>query len=318
MLFDRIRIPMNKSTTIIIPNYNGAGILPQNLPGVIKVADKYSAPIIIVDDKSKDNSVEILKRDFPQLKLIEKDTNEGFSSAVNIGVKNATTELVCLLNSDVILTDNCLDPLLPYFDDPQTAAVAMQDFSDDKKTHGRGRFIFHRGFLLHERFDLGEKELKSGTTGWVSCGSGLFSKKIWDQLGGLDELLNPFYFEDVDYGYRAWKSGYKMYFESTSHVNHVHRIGAIKSNYDEERIKTISYRNQFQFTWKNVTSPILIAKHYLWLMYNLIGAIKNNNKAFINGFNQAKARAVQIRSKHQVLEKTWEKTDEEILAMFTV
>lgn len=278
---------MNKSVTIVIPNYNGSEILPKNLPTTIKVAEKYGAQIIVVDDKSTDNSVDIVKKNYPTVKLIEKDKNEGFSSTVNLGVKNAKTDLICLLNSDVIPSDNFLDPLFPYFNDSQTAAVGMQDFSDDQQTHGRGKFILHRGFLLHQRFDDGQTSLQSGTTGWVSCGSGLFSKKIWDELGGLDELLNPFYFEDVDYGYRAWKSGYKMYFEGTSHVDHVHKIGAIKSNYNNQRIKTISYRNQFYFTQKNLTDINLIIKHILWLIPNMLIAAKNKDTPFFMAFIQA-------------------------------
>ncbi len=312
---------MNKSISIIIPNYNGAEILPQNLPLVIKVAEKYQAGIIIVDDKSKDNSVEILKRDFPQIKLIEKEKNEGFSSTVNLGVKNAQTELVCLLNSDVILTENCLDPLFAHFDDPLTAGVAMMDISDNEderfgSLHGRGKFIFHKGFLLH--WQLGDKtELKSGITGWVSCGSGMFSRKIWNELGGLDELLNPFYFEDVDYGYRAWKCGFKMYFESRSQVQHIHKKGAIKSNYDEKRIKTISYRNQTQFTWKNLSDVDLKLRHYLNLPLNLASAYKNHDQAFLDGFRQAWARRNEIMLKHQELQSKCKLTDHQVIGMFS-
>ncbi|MDQ3098780.1 MAG: glycosyltransferase [bacterium] len=307
---------MNKSITIIIPNYNGVEILSQNLPSTIKIAQKYSAPIIIVDDKSTDNSVEMLKRDFPELKLIEKDINQGFSSTVNLGVKNAQSELVCLLNSDVIPTENFLDPLMPYFNDSETAAVGMQDFSDDKKTHGRGKFIFHRGFILHERFSQDDTNLQSGITGWVSCGSGLFSKKIWEELGGLDELLDPFYFEDVDYGYRAWKSGYKMYFESNSHVEHIHKTGAIKSNYDEKRIKTISYRNQFIFNWKNITDASLFRQHLQTLPKNIVIEIKNNNLVFIKGLIEAIKVKEQLKVKKNMFASKIKLQDTEILKIF--
>ncbi len=310
------------SITIVIPNYNGAQILPKNLPHVLSVARKNNIQVIIVDDKSTDNSVELLKRDFPEIKLIEKEKNEGFSSTVNIGVKHSATPLVCLLNSDVLPSENFLEKLLPYFNDPLTAAVAMQDTSDEKDSrfgtlHGRGKFIFHRGFLLHWQMNDGDSsKLSSGITGWVSCGSGVFSKKIWDELGGLDELLNPFYFEDVDYGYRAWKSGYKMYFEASSQVDHVHKKGAIKSNYQEERIKTISYRNQVQFSWKNLTDPKLLFIHYLWLVRNVIGAIKNKDKAFLTGLLEAVKRRKEIKLKKQLLKKYWKITDSQILSLF--
>jgi GT2 family glycosyltransferase len=128
-----------KSLSIIIPNYNGQEILQQNLPVILAHAQKYKAPIIIVDDKSKDNSVAMLKEKFPQVILIEKPTNQGFSSTVNTGVKTAQTELVCLLNSDIVTTENFLDPLFAYFDDSQTAAVRPRIFALSRR---RGRVTF--------------------------------------------------------------------------------------------------------------------------------------------------------------------------------
>jgi GT2 family glycosyltransferase len=301
-----------KTISFVIPNYNGAEILQQNLPIVLQYAQKYNAQVIIVDDASTDDSVRIIVEKFPHVLLIKKPQNDGFSSTVNLGVKNATTELVCLLNSDIIPSQDFLDPLLDYFNDPQTAAVGMMDLSDDEDTHGRGKFIFHEGFLLHDKLAK-DKTLESGLTGWVSCGSGLFSKKIWDELGGLDELLNPFYFEDVDYGYRAWKAGYKMHFEKKAIVEHIHKKGAIKSNYDEQRIKTIVYRNQFIFSWKNLSTISLIIKHMLMLPINLTKAIINSDKPMLEGFINALKKLPVVLQKKSGQQKL---TDIQIIEMF--
>lgn len=322
-----------KSLTIIIPNYNGALILPENLPIILEYSKKYNATIIVVDDASTDASLKVLSQ-MPQIhtheqvvtpnsrpeiqikpdkiNLIKKQTNQGFSSTVNIGVHYAHTELVCLLNSDVIPSINFLDPVLPHFDNPKTFAVGMKDLSDDQAEHGRGKFIFHRGFLLHERLETADKSLETGKTGWVSCGSGVFVKKIWDELGGLDELLNPFYFEDVDLGYRAWKSGYELYFEAESIVEHVHKKGAIKSNYQEQRIKTISYRNQFFFTLKNLTDTTLLAKHFLYQPFNLAVALKNNDKPYLNAYKEVLTRQKEIRQSRKEYTKGFTITDTEV------
>lgn len=304
-----------KSTSIIIPNYNGEEILAQNLPIILQYTQKYHSQIIIVDDKSTDNSVSMLKKNFPQVTLIEKPTNQGFSSTVNRGVQNATTELVCLLNSDIIATENFLDPILPRFDDENLAAVGMLDESDDNDTHGRGKFFFQKGFILHQKLQEQGKDLESGKTGWVSCGSGVFSKKIWDKLGGLDELLNPFYFEDVDYGYRAWKSGYKMYFDSSAIVKHIHKKGAIKTHYQEEKIKTISYRNQIYVSATNLTDKDLYSQFLSELPKNIAIAIKNNDRPFLRAIKEAMTHLNKIKQSREKKKALFQKTDTEVIKM---
>jgi GT2 family glycosyltransferase len=304
---------MDKQITIVIPNYNGQEILQENLPRIIQASKKYNAPIIIVDDKSTDNSLEILKT-FPDIQVITKEKNEGFSSTVNLGVKNAKTELVCLLNSDVIPSENFLDPMLAHFNDMLIAAVGMHDLSDDGQSHGRGKFIFNRGFLLHQKLiNPMQTEITSGSSGWASCGSGVFSKKIWDELGGLDETLNPFYYEDVDYGYRCWKSGYKIFFEQNAIVQHIHKKGAIKSNYNEDRIKTISYRNQFLFNWKNLTDLDLLLLHKFYLPYNFLIALKNMDWPFFKGFFEALKLVPKMIQKRTITTRNFRLKDWELI-----
>lgn len=305
-----------KTVSIIIPNYNGKEILQQNLPIILQHTQKYNAPIIIVDDKSTDNSVQMLKEKFPQVTLIEKPTNQGFSSTVNLGVQNAQTELVCLLNSDIITTENFLDSTFQYFDTPSTFAVGMLDESDDGDTHGRGKFIIHHGFLLHQKYET-EGDLQSGETGWVSCGSGVFSKKTWDKLGGLDELLNPFYFEDVDIGYRAWKAGYKLYFEKSAVVQHVHKKGAIKSTYKEDRIKEINYRNQIYFSATNLTDKNLYSQFLSSLPKNILVAIKNSDQPFLKAVKECTQNIIEIKQSRERKQRLSTKTDADILAIFS-
>src|SRR3990167_2922982 len=109
--------------SIVIPNYNGRHLLEVNLPRVIKNAK--GCEIIVVDDASNDDSVSFLKKNYKDIKLIEKKNNSGFSSTVNLGVGNAKGELVVLLNSDAYPEKNFLDNLIGYFNDPKVFAVGM-------------------------------------------------------------------------------------------------------------------------------------------------------------------------------------------------
>ncbi len=149
---------VKKTVSIIIPNYNGAKLLAKNLPGVLTAAHNYSrnTEIIVVDDGSVDESCEELKK-FPEVKVIIKKTNEGFSSACNLGAAKAGGEIIVLLNTDVCPQENFLDFLIPRFDDPNVFGVGCLDKSlENGKEVDRGRGIgwFQKGFLIHARGEV--------------------------------------------------------------------------------------------------------------------------------------------------------------------
>src|SRR3989344_157996 len=272
--------------SIVIPNYNGEEILKKNLPKVLLAVG--GAEVVVVDDASVDGSLKVLDNFKQRIRIIKNEKNLGFSSTVNRGVKDAKGEIVILLNTDVYPEKGFLSPLLFHFKDEKIFAIGCMDKSvEDDKTilRGRGTGIWKRGFLIHSR-----GEVDKADTLWVSGGSGAFRKSIWDKLGGFCEIYNHFYWEDIDLSYRAIKSGYKVLFEAKSVVFHEHEKGAIKKKYSQSRIKTIAYRNQFIFVWKNITDLDLQFAHFLWLPYHFIKALLHKDWAFFSGFIQAALR----------------------------
>src|SRR5258706_3285648 len=216
--------------SIIIPNYNGSALLKKNVPAVVNAFEGYKdgdVQLIIPDDASSDDSVEVIKNLFSQIKirhihatLVEnKDRSQGgFSKNVNRGVAVATGDILILLNSDVVPHKDFLASLLKHFHDKRVFAVGCMDESieEDKKVlRGRGVGKWKRGFLQHS---AGKISKEPSSTLWVSGGSGAFRREIWDILGGLNEIYNPFYWEDIDLSYRALKSGYLLIFEPRSVV----------------------------------------------------------------------------------------------------
>lgn len=263
--------------SVVIPNYNGKKLLIANLPKVI--SENKGAEIIVVDDASEDDSVSFIKKNYSGIKVIEKKINSGFSSTVNLGVKNASGDLIVLLNSDVYPKKDYLAPLLSYFAEPQTFAVGMlQESHENGKIvfRGRGAGEFKRGFLIHRYGQIDKKD-----TLWVSGGAGIFRKSVWDELGGLEEKYDPFYWEDIDLSWRAVKTGYKIYFEKKGIVVHRQSEGAIRTKYTPSEVKVIAFRNQFLFVWFNFREPKYLLRHLLWLPYHFL---KIREKEFIRGF----------------------------------
>jgi GT2 family glycosyltransferase len=318
---------MGMKISIIIPNYNGASLLEKNIPKVCAgvtefiAKNKNQVEIIIVDDCSVDKSIEVIEKlreehKAPGLGIVlqKNRKNLGFSSSVNNGAKKATGTLLVLLNSDAYpeRQGGFFTHALPYFNDPRCFAVGFMDKSieQDGKIVLRGRGVgeWRKGFLIHRRGEVDKKE-----TLWVSGGSGIFRKEMWNLLGGLNEMYNPFYWEDIDLSYRALKSGYKIFFESTCVVIHEHEKGAIKSSRSSFSIKRIVYRNQMLFSWVNATDPMLLLSHIFWLPLHLARALLRRDFAMIFGFCSALLKLPKVLESRKQMTTLIRRNDKEAI-----
>ena len=206
----------------------------------------------MVDDASTDSSLSVLKL-YPALRVIENKKNHGFAAACNIGVKEATGDVVVLLNSDVYPAEDFLDDLVHHFaSDARVFAVGclekVLNYNNQiVEERGVGRLYFKNGIFQHRAGDINSK-----VTDWVCGGSGAFRKNIFLALGGFDLRFAPFYWEDIDLSYRAKLNGYKLLFEKNSVVYHKHTEGSIVKHHGENEIKKISFKNQIKFTQKHL------------------------------------------------------------------
>ena len=281
---------MAKKISVIIPNYNGKNLLAENLPKVIKNCP--NCEIIVVDDASSDDSVEYLRKKFPQVKVITNERNFGFAKTANKGVETASGSLVALINSDVAPRKNSVTTVSSYFDDPDVFAAGLCDLSHEENriiTRGRGGAKFKRGFVEHFAISI-----KRGETFWVSGGSGVFDRQKFLDLCGFYSIFSPFYWEDIDLSFRARRKGYKCIFEPDAQVDHFHEKGAIKKSRSPFFIRMVAYRNQFLFVWKNIDNYFLIIQHILWLPYNIIRTALFLDFAFHLGFFWAIARSWRL------------------------
>lgn len=239
----------NCKVSVVIPCWNGKKLLEKNLASVLALnVDE----VIIVDDASEDNSVTFLKKHYPQVKIICHQVNLGFAKSCNDGFAAATGEVVILLNQDVLPSVNLLAFVLPHFKDRQVFAVSFHE-----RQWSWGKIVWKNGFIEHLP---GKKTKGFHISGWASGGSAAFNRKILTQLRGFDLLYHPFYWEDLDLGYRAWKRGYKIIWEPKALVEHKHEA-SIGSRYSKNYVDFISNRNQLLFIWKNISERQLIFDH---------------------------------------------------------
>ena len=302
--------------SIVIPNYNGAENLKNNLPKLLdSVRDIKSFEIIISDDASTDGSLKVLeefaqKNPRTKVVIIKNEQNKGFSTNVNRGFLKASGDIVVLLNTDAYPKSNFLDAVMKDFEDKDVFAVGFMDESiENGKIVPRGRGIgeWKRGFLSHSAGDLNFKNNL-----WASGGSSGFRKSIWDKLDGLNTIYNPFYWEDIDISYRALRSGYKILFEKNAVVVHEHEKGVIKNKFSASKIKTVAFRNQFVFVWINASGKLVIS-NLLWLPYNMLKSLRSGNLEFFSGFFKFLLLLPKVLSSRSKVQKVFVKKDSEVI-----
>ncbi len=238
--------------SVVIANWNGEKLLRKNLPATMAVLPK-GTEIIIIDNGSSDDSLNYLKN-IKGIELIANKENLGFSRACHQGINRARGEFIVLLNTDVLPQKDFLEAALKNFQDPQVFAVS---FNEEK--YGWAQIWWRGGFIHH---GVGGYSKKPHISAWASGGSMVLRKSLWRQLGGFDLLYEPFYWEDFDLGYRAWKAGFKIIWEPKAIVGHEHE--ASTSKFSRDYVTLIKERNQLLFIWKNIDN-------FWWRFSNIFG-----------------------------------------------
>ncbi|MCY7292188.1 MAG: glycosyltransferase family 2 protein [Ferruginibacter sp.] len=238
-----------KGISVVIPNYNGILLLPLILPPLYAALNntQLNYEVIISDDCSTDDSVTFLQAQFPQIILLQSQINKGFSPAINKGIFIAKYDYLLLLNSDVKLSTDYFKNLLPYFEDKDTFGVMGRIIGwDDDTIQDGGKYPSFHGVKIKTSGNYIPVESKTGDklySMYLSGANAFVSKEKINMLVGFDELFAPFYVEDFELSLRAWRLGWKCYYEHNAICRH-QTSTTIKSNSSKNVVKAIYYRNK--------------------------------------------------------------------------
>ena len=215
---------MNASISVVIPNYNGRELLESNLPSVftaLRSSGITDFEVIIPDDASSDDSATFIRKKYPEIILVEHEVNNGFSSNTNSGIRVAGKQLVLILNNDVSLRDDYFKSLLPYFYKPDTFGV-MGRIMDEKseKIRDGAKFPGYSFGRIGSTSNYTSADQTSLPSLFLSGANALIDRKKLVELGGFNELFDPYYCEDADLGLRAWRAGYRCYYEHNAVCRH--------------------------------------------------------------------------------------------------
>ncbi|MFA6282468.1 MAG: glycosyltransferase family 2 protein [Candidatus Omnitrophota bacterium] len=228
---------LNPRLSIIIVNWNTSGLLKSCLDSLFNGEIKYSFEVIVVDNNSLDDSVQMLENRFPNVRLIQNKHNIGFAKANNQGIQNSNGEYILLLNSDTeILKVDILEKWIDFMDSHEQAGASgcKLVFPDGSHQVGDAGFkpgvftAFNHAFFLSKIcpalfkgvFVCSKKINQPQEVDWISGADLMLRKSILKEVGLLDESIFMFA-EDVEFGCRIKENGYKVFYLPYFNIIHL-------------------------------------------------------------------------------------------------
>ncbi len=255
---------------VVILNWNGEALLERYLPSVLE--HSAGAVVYLADNASTDGSVAFVRKYFPEIRIIQNESNGGFAKGYNDALKQVDADIYCLLNSDVEVTPDWLTPVMEIFENRPEAAIVQPKILDLLRPDhfeyagAAGGFLDQLGYPFCRGRIFQSLERDSGQYNditeifWATGACMFIRKAVFHELGGFDED----YFahqEEVDLCWRAQNKGYKVFYVGTSSVYHLG--GSTLSNMNPKKTY-LNFRNSLFSITKNLPRrkafPIILAR----------------------------------------------------------
>lgn len=278
--------------SVIIPNYNGIRFLKTCFDSLnTQKGQTWLKEVIIVDNNSSDNSVQFIKKNYPQFILIENTDNLGFARAINQGIEVSSGEYIFVLNNDIELEKDCITNLLECIKQDSlifAASAKMIQYYEREKIDDAGDEYTILGWTKRVGYGNPTTEYNKSRNIFSACaGAAIYRKSILEDIGYFDEKFFA-YMEDVDLSYRAKINGYENVLCSEAIVYHV-GSGTSGTRYNKFKIK-LAARNNIYVPYKNMPWPQLIINMPFLLMGYLIKYLfflrKGHGDVYINGLKE--------------------------------
>lgn len=229
--------------SIIILNWNTSDLLQQTLASVYKETAGFDYEVIVVDNASSDYSVEKVRQNYPQARVIVNEGNIGFSKGNNVGLKVAQGEYLMLLNSDVIVRDGAINQLVKFLDEhPEAVMVGPRLINSDGSFQASCRrklpnpwnsfvYLFGLKKLIKAEYKSDSRPEAVEETEGLSGAAMMFRRQVYETIGGLDEDFFM-YGEDLDFCFRVKEKVGRIFFVGTAVITHLYGQSSAKRKVD--------------------------------------------------------------------------------------
>ncbi|MCF0174303.1 MAG: glycosyltransferase family 2 protein [Bacteroidales bacterium] len=298
---------------VAILNWNGEKFLRRFLGNVYSSLEGLDAQLVVADNGSTDGSVDYVRQEFPNVRLILFDQNYGFTGGYNRALKEIDAEYVTLLNSDIEVDPDWLAPIIRYMDEHPDCAgcqpkILQFDHRDTFEYAGaagglldRYGFPFCRGRIIDKlEKDHGQYD-EPATIFWASGAALTVRKSVWDALGGLDDSFFA-HQEEVDWCWRAQLAGYELHYIPDSKVYH---IGGGTLETGSSFKMYLNYRNNIAMLRKCLPATVGEKKarwklfvrkvfDYNSVIYYIITGQKGYAKALLKAYKDLKSMKIDV------------------------
>ncbi|WP_179346032.1 glycosyltransferase family 2 protein [Winogradskyella ursingii] len=243
--------------SVIVLNYNVRYFLELCLQSVQDALKSIEAEIIVVDNSSSDDSCEMVKERFPEVKLIENTQNLGFSKGNNIGVAESKGEYICILNPDTVIAEDTFIQILEFAKSKSNFGIVgcqlidgTGKFLPESKRHiptakiafqkmmGKSDHYYNRNI---ENDDVGKTDILVGAFM-------MLRRDVYNEVGGFDEDYFM-YGEDIDLSFKILKAGYSNFYFGKTSIIHFKGESTFKDKVYAKRFyqaMAIFYRKHFE------------------------------------------------------------------------
>ena len=309
---------MQPDITLIITNWNGRELLRECLPSVLAAVQcdtAHSYEVMVIDDCSHDDSLDILAKEFPSVRREKTPRNLGFQGANNYAVELARSSIVMPMNNDIKLDKKALFHLARHFDLSDVFAVSGKIFSFDQTTFLYGN---RGGYFQKGHFYLYEKNPDDVSQTLFACGGAfMVNRQRYIELGGFDTLYHPLYYEEIDLSYRALKRGWQVVYEPLSIA--YHKVQSTITRQEKLRqIGLISARNNYLFVWKNILDGRMTLEFLIFIPLFLLRDLFRLKSRFWIAFYMALKRLPQALAGRKKEHSAVRFSDREILERINV
>ncbi len=268
------------TVAVVILNWNGIDLLRRFLPSVVAFSD--GANIYVVDNASTDGSVEMIQNEFSKINIIRNAGNFGYAKGYNEGLKNLTEDIFVLVNSDVEVTENWIDPVINKFSEDPKIAIIQPKILDLKNQEyfeyagAAGGFIDKYGypFCRGRIFETLEKDRGQYDNDieifWASGACLFIRRETFEELRGFDEDFFA-HQEEIDLCWRAKNLQHKILFCYQSKVYHLG--GATLSKQNPQKTY-LNFRNSLLMLIKNLPKEKIVPILFTRMIWDGIAAVK--------------------------------------------
>lgn len=252
-------------TAVVILNWNGEKFLNQFLPILLQNTQLPDVDIYVADNASTDNSLSLIEEQFPTVKTLLLDKNYGFAGGYNKALAQINADYFVLLNSDVEVTENWLQPLLNYMNENADVAACQPKiksfYNRDYFEHAgaSGGFIDYLGFPFCRGRVVGTAEMDRGQYDtvidvfWATGACLLIRSELYNQVDGLDDEFFA-HMEEIDLCWRLKGQGFRIVCIPQSEVYHV---GGGTLQVEHPHKTYLNFRNNLLMLYKNLPQKSL-------------------------------------------------------------